>query len=245
MKNTMKTTWESRNNARFNHTATILIENLPEGTYHHGKMVNYSAGGLCFECSLAYASGAPIIFGIENTPYAGCRGVYHGHVKWCRPLPEKQSLYDFGIGVAYVKPDLSKKRRRLSHPPSPARLRPTTEDHVTPQKPGQPEVAGERRVSPTDQDGTQRPVEQRQHPRRPFGRANLYASRNRIIRGIVKDISKGGMFIESADGIAVGEHLNLALPAVHRQRDFRLRGEVVRVDSNGMAIRFERLIKKQ
>lgn len=240
----MKTTWESRHNKRFNHTATILIENLPEGTYHHGKMVNYSAGGLYFECTFAYASGAPIIFGIENTPYARCRGVYHGHVKWCRPLPEKQSLYDFGIGVAYVKPDLSKKRRCQSHPASPARLRPSTGDHDRPQKSGQPRGTGERRVLPDVQDGAQRPIEQRRQPRRPFGRAKLYASRNRIIRGIVKNISKGGVFIESADGIAVGEHLNLALPAVHRQRDFTLRGEVVRVDSNGMAIRFERLIKK-
>jgi Tfp pilus assembly protein PilZ len=244
MKNSMKATWEARNNARFDHTATILIENLPEGTYHHGKMVNYSAGGLYFECAFAYAPGAPIIFGIENTPYAGCRGVYHGHVKWCRRLPEKQSLYDFGIGVAYVKPDLSKKRRRQSRPPSPARLHPTTEDHDAPQKPGQPEAAGERRVPSEAHDVTQRPIEKRRHSRRPFGRATLYASRNRFIRGTVKDISKGGMFVEAADGIAVGEHLNLAIPAVHRQRDFTVRGEIVRVDPNGLAIRFERLIKK-
>jgi hypothetical protein len=52
------------------------------------------------------------------------------------------------------------------------------------------------------------------------------------------------MFIEAADGIAVGEHLNLAVPAIHRQRDFTVRGEIVRVDPNGLAIRFEHLIKK-
>jgi Tfp pilus assembly protein PilZ len=242
----MKTTWEARSTTRFDHTATILIENLPEGTYHHGKMVNYSVRGLCFECTVAYAPGAPIIFGIENTPYAECRGVYHGHVKWCRRLPEKQSLYAFGIGVAYVKPDLFKKRRRQSHPFSPAWLHPTTEDHDAPQKTGQPEpqAAGERRVPPGDHDGLQRPIEQRRHSRRLFGSATLYASRNRFIRGIVRNISKGGMFIEAADGIALGEHLNLAIPAVHRRRDFTVRGEVVRVDPNGLAIRFERLIKK-
>jgi hypothetical protein len=52
------------------------------------------------------------------------------------------------------------------------------------------------------------------------------------------------MFIEAADGIALGEHLDLAIPAVHRRMDFTVRGEVVRVDPNGLAIRFERLIKK-
>jgi hypothetical protein len=51
------------------------------------------------------------------------------------------------------------------------------------------------------------------------------------------------MFIEAADGIAVGEQLNLAVPAGHRRRDFTVRGEIVRVDPNGLAIRFERLIK--
>ena len=99
-------------------------------------------------------------------------------------------------------------------------------------------------MSPDDHDGTLRPIEQRRHPRRPFGRATLYASRNRFIRGTVKDISKGGVFVEAADGISVGEHLNLAFPAGHRQRDFTVRGEIVRVDPNGLAIRFERLIKK-
>jgi hypothetical protein len=114
----------------------------------------------------------------------------------------------------------------------------------TSQKPGQPKSAEERRLSSDDHGRSQRPSEQRRHPRRSFGRATLYASRNRFIRGTVKDISKGGMFIEAADGIAVGEHLNLAVPAVHRQRDFTVRGEIVRVDPNGLAIRFERLIKK-
>jgi hypothetical protein len=51
------------------------------------------------------------------------------------------------------------------------------------------------------------------------------------------------MFIEAADGIAVGEHLNLTVPAVRRQRDLTVRGEIVRVDANGLAIRFEHLIK--
>jgi len=240
----MKTTREARRSARLDHTATILIENLPEGTYHHGKMVNYSTGGLYFECSVAYAPGAPIIFGIENTPYDGCRGVYHGHVKWCRRLPEKQSLYAFGIGVAYVKPDLYRNRRRQSHPSSPVRPHPTTEGHDAPQKPGRQEAAGERRVPPEDLDGTQGPIEKRRHFRRLFGRTTLYASRNRFIRGLVKDISKSGMFIEAADGIAPGEHLYLTIPAVHRQRDFTVRGEVVRVEPDGLAIRFERLVKK-
>ena len=243
VKNEMKTTWEARSNARFDHAATILIENLPKGKYHHGKMVNYSVAGLCFECTVAYAPGAPIIFGIENSPYAMCPGVYHGHVKWCRRLPEKESLYDFGIGVAYVKPDLSKNLRRQSPPPSPGRLRQNTGGHGAPQKPEQPKSAGERRVSPDEQGRTQWPNEQRRHPRQSFGRATLYASRNRFIKVTVKDISKGGMFIEAADEIAVGEQLNLAVPAAHRRRDFTVRGEIVRVDPNGLAIRFERLIK--
>ncbi|MGA9234374.1 MAG: PilZ domain-containing protein, partial [Desulfobacterales bacterium] len=158
-------------------------------------------------------------------------------------LPEKQSLYDFGIGVAYVKPDLSQNLRRQSHPPLSARPRPDTESQDASQKPGKPENVGERRVSPDDHGGTLQPIEQRRHPRRSFGRATLYASRNRFIKGTVKDISKGGAFIEAVDEIAVGEQLNLALPAVHRRRDFTVRGEIVRVDPNGLAIRFERLIK--
>jgi hypothetical protein len=165
-------------------------------------------------------------------------------VKWCRRLPEKQSLYDFGVGVAYVKPDLAMNLRGQSHPPAPAQHRPAASGHDRSQKPGQQKSAVEHRLSSDYHGRTQRPNEQRRYPRRSFGRATLYASRSRFIRGTIIDISKGGMFIEAADGIAVGEHLNLTVPAVHRQRDFTVRGEIVRVDANGLAIRFEHLTKK-
>lgn len=241
----MQVTLDARNEARFNHAASILVENIPMGTYHHGQMVNYSSGGLYFECTIAYRPGAPIIFGIETSPYAKCPGVYRGHVRWCRWLSEKESLYDFGIGVAYLKPDLLRHPGRQSLSAGPDRQRPVSGGRRPPHGHREPENAAKRRLLSDDHGSDRRRNELRRHPRRSFGSSTLYASRNRIFKGSVKDISRGGMFIEAAGHITVGEQVNLAVPAVHRHRDFTLRGKIVRVDPRGLAIRFQRFIENE
>ena len=234
---------ESRNDARFSHEATILIEDIPKGTYYHGQMFNYSESGMYFESRRKHEPGAPIIFSIEDSPYRKCPGVYHGHIKWCRPLPETASLYDFGMGVEYFKATL----------PAETSDQPGNAFYRSP-PPGK-EDSG---LTSTDRasagDTADRPVVNRQmtlaqkgnkreHRRRSFDRPVLYATRNRFFKGTIKDISKGGVFIEAPDMIAVGQRLTLAIPSVRNRRGLKLKGEIVRIDPNGLAVRFDSIIK--
>ncbi|MHC4458104.1 MAG: PilZ domain-containing protein, partial [Planctomycetota bacterium] len=78
---------EFRDNARFDHEAAILIENYPRGSYYHARMFNYSQGGMYFESNIPFRRGTIIIFGIENSPFENCPGVYRAKVKWCKKLP--------------------------------------------------------------------------------------------------------------------------------------------------------------
>jgi hypothetical protein len=223
-------TEDARAHRRFAHVATILIDEFPQGAYRHGKMINYSSGGLCFASTVVRSPGAPLVFGIEDTPYAPCPGVYHGHVKWCRRLPEKTSLYPFVVGAAYVKPELSKAFRR--HGATVIRTAPTAMGSKTDPKPRSRRKA---------RDRARGVGERRRHRRRSFDNAPFYASSSRILRGTIKDIGKGGMYIEAADGISVGEHLNIVIPAVRGHPDVTVRAEILRVDAQGWAVRFSRL----
>ena len=242
--NDMENVKEYRDDARFDYEATILIEDFPDGTYYHGRMTNYSESGMCFESQAVHEPGAPIIFSIEDTPYPACPGVYHGQIKWCRPLPEKASIYNFGMGVEYFKPDFllalqDKSQKGLSRPPSPFHDGSTARilDGQTGIEEAR-EIPTEIRRSPKYHDENHR-----KHPRRSFGRPVLYATRNRFFKGTIKDISKGGVFIEAPDMMAVGLPLTLAIPSGDQGRGLKLKGEIVRIDSNGLAIRFKSVIK--
>lgn len=236
---------EHRNNARFSHEATILIEDVPDGTYYHGKMVNYSDNGMGFESQVVHEPGAPIIFSIENSPYLTCPGVYHGQIKWCHQLPETESLYNFGMGVEYFKPGFLSSAKSESCA-SQSYTPPSSPPDDKPAQILENEIDIEEMLKnlPNLQESVQKDdKELRKHARRAFDRPVLYATRNRFFKGTIKDISKGGVFIEAPDMMAVGQRLSLAIPSGRQGRGLKLRGEIVRIDQEGLAIRFRSVIK--
>jgi hypothetical protein len=233
-----------RNNTRFDHEAIILIEDIPEGTYYHGKMVNYSDNGMCFESQIIHEPGAPIIYSIENSPYTECPGVYHGQIKWCRELPETVSLYTYGLGVEYFKPGLLNSIKEDAPSPKPQTPSPTVEENrpYKVEDPTEIEQALDD-ISYLQESHPDEGENHRKHSRRSFDRPILYATRNRFFKGTIKDISKGGVFIEAPDMMAVGQRLTLAIPSGRQGRGLKLRGEIVRIDPEGLAIQFKRIIK--
>ena len=92
---------ENRDTPRFEHEATVMIENYPAGHYHEGRMYNYSRSGMYFESDFAPKTGSAIFIGIENSPYSSGHDVYRAKVMWCKKLPEKASYYYYGVGVRY------------------------------------------------------------------------------------------------------------------------------------------------
>ena len=92
---------ENRETPRFEHEATVMIENYPSGKYYEGRMYNYSRAGMYFESDFAPAVGADIFIGIENSPYSSSHDVRRAKVMWCKKLAEKASFFYYGVGVKY------------------------------------------------------------------------------------------------------------------------------------------------
>jgi hypothetical protein len=226
---------EHRGSSRHPHEASILIENLPGGTYHQGKMINYSDKGMYFETNVAHPPGTTIIFGIENSPYEACQGVYRAEVKWCRKLPHDASMYYFGVGVEYAGPD-TRKIRNLKAPA--VEMRAPEPGDRSPAPTAAHEIADSqtgRRSEP------QR--ELRKHPRKRYGKMVLYATTRRFYEGSIKDISNSGVFIETNDDLYVGQTLTLAIPAPKRRKEVKVKGEIVRIEPHGLGIKFKGIVK--
>ena len=77
------------------------------------------------------------------------------------------------------------------------------------------------------------------HPRKPCSVPLKNAASNQDYMGIIKNISKGGLYIESDHPVAVGKKLKLSLPSKKKATKIRLHGKVVWSKPGGFGVEFE------
>jgi hypothetical protein len=92
---------DQRASQRFAYEAAIIIEKCACRTYTHGRMYNYSSGGIYFESDVAFQPGTQVQIDIENPGDGLHAGHLLGEVKWCQEIAAAVVLYDYGIGVEF------------------------------------------------------------------------------------------------------------------------------------------------
>ena len=79
----------------------------------------------------------------------------------------------------------------------------------------------------------------RKHPRKECLIAVNYATKGRAYQNFIQDISTEGVFIETRESFAVGDKILLTISYSNEQRPFKIEGEVARIDSKGVGIKFK------
>ncbi len=97
----MKNPPEHRKSKRFDHKATVMIEDGPKGFYSYGLMLNYSIGGMCVGSDAAYNKGTPIKITFSKPLYKAAPINYSGTVRWCKELARDDFEYFYGVGIKY------------------------------------------------------------------------------------------------------------------------------------------------
>ena len=92
---------DQRASQRFAYEAAVIIENCDSATYTHGRMYNYSAGGLYFESDVAFQTGTKVRIGLETPGNLLGSDNFMASVKWCKEITAAVVLYDYGIGVQF------------------------------------------------------------------------------------------------------------------------------------------------
>ena len=92
---------DQRASKRFVYEAAIIIEKCDSRTYTHGRMYNYSSGGIYFESDVAFQPGTQVRIDIENPSKGLNSGHLLGKVKWCQEIAAAVVLYDYGIGIEF------------------------------------------------------------------------------------------------------------------------------------------------
>jgi len=81
--------------------------------------------------------------------------------------------------------------------------------------------------------------EKRKHERKPFFMVVDYSTEERVYKDWIKNISSGGVFIETHMPFSVGQEVSLTFPLSNYQKYIKIIGEVVRIDIQGIGVRFK------
>ncbi len=90
----------------------------------------------------------------------------------------------------------------------------------------------------------QKGIELRKHERRPCKITAMYTSGDSFGEEYVRDISIGGVFIETTETFEIGQKLSMAIPFTNEERYIKVQGKVVRITSSGIGVEFEKSLKQ-
>lgn len=79
----------------------------------------------------------------------------------------------------------------------------------------------------------------REDVRKPYVSEVDFSTGDQAYKELIKDISPGGLFIETRAPLAVGQQITLLLSFPERERPMKILGEVVRATNEGIGVRFK------
>lgn len=108
----MDDTSEKRASERRACNALISFSHFNKILSYDAKILNYGAGGMCFQSSHFLRPGAVVCIRLkEGQSFAsledngnGLRSISLAEVKWCNEVPDTESI-TYGVGVKYQPPD--------------------------------------------------------------------------------------------------------------------------------------------
>ena len=85
--------------------------------------------------------------------------------------------------------------------------------------------------------------DQRNHRRKACSRPAAVSARGDRFEGTVKNVSDGGMFIETPARVSVGQEVSLVFSLFSFEDPVTLTGKVVRAEPLGVAVKFDALFE--
>lgn len=83
----------------------------------------------------------------------------------------------------------------------------------------------------------------RSAPREKYFKDVDFATKDRVFRGFIHDISADGVLIQTSESLAVGQDITLAFELPHSNEHIKVRGKIARLlTSGGFGVKFDESI---
>jgi len=81
--------------------------------------------------------------------------------------------------------------------------------------------------------------EQRKYSRKDFLMIADYIVGDRYYRDFIQDLSASGVFIKTSQKFSIGQPILMTFMSPDNQKPFKINGEIVRVGTDGVGVKFE------
>jgi hypothetical protein len=81
-------------------------------------------------------------------------------------------------------------------------------------------------------------VSDRDDPRKSYSSMVSFTAKDRTYKGASKDLSSGGMFIETNESFSVGEIITVTIPFADKKRNIKVPAEIMRITDEGIGVKF-------
>ena len=218
---------EQRNNKRFKYEAVIWHNSVLPGVLYKAKILNLSKSGVYFETDqslypgekihIAKISVAPKKNGTERDRVAikwqDKNAKYFDPIliKWRKELADSQ--FRFGYGATFTQSDSTLAQLIIASAVD------TQNDESE---------AWEYKKDP------------RELSRENYRKEITFSSKNNSYQGFISNINRVGAFIETGDAFSLGQMIKLVVPGDGLFKPLKLNGCVVRLEPNGIGVRFDK-----
>lgn len=91
-----------RKNIRYQHKATVILEDPNSGAWSYARTKDLSNDGLLLESEVAFKPGTQINIKFDTQPFESRPKIFNSTVKWCKELADENSILTYGIGVKFI-----------------------------------------------------------------------------------------------------------------------------------------------
>ena len=85
----------------------------------------------------------------------------------------------------------------------------------------------------------------RTYPRKPFVQYVFFKSRDQEYKGLMINISRSGVFIETKNKFLFGQTIELVIPNLKNNKNIRITGWIVRLNQTGIGVSFKRILERR
>jgi hypothetical protein len=91
-----------RKNKRFQHRATVILEDANSGALSYAQTKDLSNDGMLLESEVAFKPGTTINIKFDTQPFKSAPKTYRSVVRWCKEIADDRFKHTFGIGVKFT-----------------------------------------------------------------------------------------------------------------------------------------------
>lgn len=85
----------------------------------------------------------------------------------------------------------------------------------------------------------------RRYPRKPFQKPVFFNFEDQKYKGVIKNVSRGGVFIETRAKFLFGQTIELVIPNSHIPKAKRVRAWMVHSSRRGIGVTFKRMFERR